>query len=157
VEGRGQITDIAFSHPSTYIKYHRGIERLSSLRAKVIRRQFRQVYVAVLWGEPGVGKTRRAIEMAGPSYYILDMGDRVWFDGYDGEDSLIIDDFYGWIKHGQLLRILDGHEYRCEIKGSFTYAAWSTVIITSNRIPESWYQQPMGGLSRRINEIIHME
>ena len=41
----------------------------------------------------------------------------LWFDGYRGQKTLILDDFYGWLKYGDLLKILEGHPYRCQMKG----------------------------------------
>ena len=121
-------------------------------------KQFRNVQVEIYVGEAGSGKTRKAIEEAGDDYYILDQSERVWFDGYDYEKTLIIDDFYGWIKYGQLLRILDGHQYRCEIKGGFKYAAWTKVIITSNAQPNEWYQKGLTpALQRRISNITRFD
>lgn len=87
-------------------------------------------------------------------YYILDQAERVWFDGYEGEPRLVIDDFYGWIKYGMLLRILDGHQFRGEVKGGHIYGHWTTVIITSNKRPDEWYKDGLTpALARRINEV----
>ena len=118
--------------------------------------QSRSVLVLVYWGDSGTGKTRKAIEDSGSDFFILDQGERVWFDGYDGEKTLIVDDYYGWIKYGMLLRILDGHPYRAEIKGGFRWALWTRVIITSNKKPEDWYQQGLTpALKRRITKVVH--
>lgn len=158
-EGHG-LQSIVEEYPVQYIKYRRGIEALYARKAKLrAYSQWREVRVLVYHGAAGVGKTRAAVAEAGENdYYILDHSERVWFDGYDGEKTLIIDDFYGWIKHGQLLRILDGYPYRAEVKGGFTYGEWTTVYITSNDPPDKWYNFGLRpSLERRITEIKHFE
>lgn len=159
IQGGGHIDDVVGEYPVQYIRFRRGIEALYNHGLKKRAQEWRQVQVLVYWGEAGSGKTRKAIE-ENSSRFILDQGDRVWFDGYSGEDCLIIDDFYGWIKFGQFLRILDGHPLRLEIKGGFTWALWKRVIITSNKPWAEWYgsvtdSRQVAALRRRISEEIH--
>lgn len=151
-----ELSSIVEEFPVSYIKYRRGIEALYARVSRPSRMAWREVSVLVYYGAAGTGKTRSAIEESGEDFYILDQGERLWFDGYEGQRNLIIDDFYGWIKWGTLLRILDGHPYRCEIKGSFVWAAWTRVFITSNQPPSSWYPtvsdpQLRRALERRIS------
>lgn len=148
--------EVIGEHPVQYIKFKRGIEALYFERKRETTKEFRRLEVLVYYGDAGTGKTRTAVEKDPESYYILDQGERLWFDGYRGERTLIIDDFYGWIKYGTLLRMLDGYQYRCEVKGGFVYAEWSCVIITSNKPPSDWYTQGMtAALRRRITSSVH--
>lgn len=150
----GTIDDIIGKSPALFVRYHRGLENLYQRSQQKRGAAWRTVSVMVYHGAAGVGKTRRAIEEAGGDFFILDQGERVWFDGYHGQTTLIIDDFYGWIKYGTLLRILDGHPYRAEIKGSFAWALWTKVIITSNQAPSEWYAAGLTpALARRITTI----
>lgn len=142
--------------PTQYVCYRRGLRDMHSDHLLAGSRSFRRVEVHVYYGDTGTGKTRKAIEDAGSDYYILDQGDKLWFDGYEGESTLIIDDYYGWIKYGKLLRLLDGYQFRCEIKGGFTYANWTKVVFTSNKPPDEWYSMGMTtALRRRITTKIH--
>ncbi|QMW68952.1 replication-associated protein [Crucivirus-482] len=146
--------------PVQYIRYTRGCEALYRRVQQARNRSWREVTCLVYFGASGAGKTRRAIEESKQDFYILDQGERVWFDGYGGESTLIIDDFYGWIKYGMLLRILDGHPYRGEIKGGFIWANWTSVIITSNKPPPEWYATGLTpALRRRITRVMefHIE
>lgn len=81
----------------------------------------------------------------------------MWFDGYEGEETLIIDDFYGWCPHSMLLRVLDRYPFRCPVKGGFTWGLWKNVIITSNKHPKDWYEKfdwrDDEALRRRIHAI----
>jgi len=152
------IKEIAITYPKEYIKYHNGIQKLINLNQDESP-QFRKLNVIVHWGKAGTGKTRRAHEEK-PDLYKLDKGNNLWFDGYDGQDTLLIDDFEndGHIKFTHLLNILDGYKLRLEIKNGFTYAKWTTVYITSNYHPKDWFPvQPrsLKALMRRITSIKH--
>jgi len=141
-----------------YIRYSRGVENLLAVQASWRVPEWRDLTVMVYHGDAGTGKTRRAVEASPGDYFILQSGERVWFDGYEGQSTLVIDDFYGWIRYGLLLSILDGYKLRIEIKGGFTYANWTKVFITSNDPPDSWYQKGLTpALKRRITEIHHFE
>ncbi len=142
--------------PDVFVRYHRGLEKLFSLRVEEKAKAFRKMEVLCFIGPTGSGKTKRACEER--SHFIMPLSDKLWFDGYKDEECLIIDDFYGCIGHSQLLRILDGHELQLPVKGGFIWAMWTKVIITSNSEPASWYGNCLSSaLARRITQIIHMD
>lgn len=146
---------IVQNHAKTFVKYSRGFEKVKSIHLRQDK-SFRKLQVNVLWGDAGSGKTRKAVEsVKDDDYYILgNDADTVWWDGYDGEKTLIIDDFYGWIKYASLLRVLDGYQMRLPIKGGFTYARWETVWITSNKDPADWYSVGLTpALKRRVTNV----
>lgn len=117
---------------------------------------FRHVKCYVLWGEAGCGKTRFARELY-PNIFTVNCGETFPFNGYDGESEILLDDFYGNIKYHEILRILDGHQYRVNVKGHHRYARWTTIFITSNNPPEDWYTLGLtDALKRRITEIVTM-
>lgn len=151
------IAKINDQQTSTFIKYSNGIMKSKYYFDKEKAEEFRTVEVEVYWGDTGVGKTKKAREEGG---FILSEPNNgvVWFDGYDGEKTLIIDDFYGWIKQHTLLRICDGHPYHCAVKGSYTWAKWTKVIFTSNKDPEEWYKDGLSeAMKRRITKIVKLE
>ncbi len=155
------IEEVAEEFPVQFVRYSRGLRELSfTIGTKRARDEFRRLKVLVLWGAAGTGKTRAAVGLAEDSRFILDNpgGSNLWWDGYNGEQTLIIDDFYGWIKWGYFLRVLDGYELRLPIKGSFTYTKWTRVIMTSNKHPKEWYESKgyPDELKRRIWKIMHL-
>lgn len=158
----GSLNDVIESTPTTYMKYSRGIERL---HFRVLNRTgcstLRDLSVSVHWGPPGTGKTWKAFnEFPGSDIFILTKGNSgVWFDGYEGHDVLLIDDFYGWIPWSLLLRMLDKYPCRLETKGGHTYANWTKVYITSNVRPSEWYPNvaDCSALLRRIDHSIHFD
>lgn len=147
--------ELANDHPTVLMRYSNGCARLIAIRERKRTKRWRDVHVSVLWGETGTGKTRFVYETHGYDEVYCKCGDMgSWWDGYTGQDVLLLDDFYGWIKHGQLLRVLDGHPLQLQIKGATTYAAWTKVYITSNKPPDQWYRMGLTPeLARRINVI----
>ncbi len=147
------LEEVKVQHPMMYVRYHKGLERLYAFRQKKKAEQFRDVKVRCFIGDPGTGKTRQAT--SGTNWYKMPIGDKMWFDYYDGEKTLVIDDFNGGINYYQLLSVLDGYKLLCPVKGGFVYAMWTTVIITSTAHPRNWYPKRgfTAALRRRITEI----
>lgn len=150
-----RLEDIASDHPGSWVRYSRGIRDLRfTLSAKAARAGFRKLVVSVKYGTAGAGKTRSVYDADGyESVFKLDRSPTgVWFDGYEGESTLLIDDFYGWIPYSMLLNILDGYPLRLPIKGGSSWACWTKVYFTCNDPPATWYKVGMtGALARRIN------
>lgn len=143
-------------HPVTYFKYYKAIDRVRANMAREESLCFRKLNIKVLIGDAGVGKTSLIFKLHGfGDVYILERPTtygNVWFDGYMGQKVLLIDDFYGWLPWGFLLRLLDGYPLRLSIKGGFTYATFTTIYITSNRRPNQWYDRGFPKeIRRRIN------
>ena len=138
------ISYIKENNPEFYCRYHRGLEKLQANKGE----KWRKVTVEVLWGTTGTGKTRRVMEMdnvykIAPPY--------TWWDGYEGEEILLIDDYKrGAIDRGFLLNLLDGYRLRLETKGGHTWALWSQVYITTNYNPEIWADE---AISRRVTSV----
>ncbi len=149
------LDDLIAIVPHEYCRYHRGMEKLFMRRAAAKAKEFRTVIVDVYVGPTGSGKTKKASEFA--DHYFMPASDTLWFDGYEGQKVLVIDDFYGNIKYGIFLRMLDGYELQMPIKGGFVWAQWVHVIITSNAEPKDWYQKGLTpALARRITNITHL-
>lgn len=136
---------------SQYIRYRKSFKAHRQAYLKENSYEFRNVSTRCLIGDSRTGKTRDALYIKSEdgkwiynkNVYKLDHSNssNVWFDDYDGEKILLINDFYGnMIPYGQLLNLLEGHHTRLEVKGGKTYALWDEVIITSNRRPEYWYR-----------------
>lgn len=146
-------------NPMEWAKYGRFMEKYQAAYEKKLSRGFRKLEVVVNYGDAGVGKTREVVEEceAKNDYpFIANADEDFVFDGYDGEKVLLIDDFKGQIKYKKLLRILDGYQYRCNVKGSCRYARWNKVVITANDRPEDWYKYGLtDALNRRLKTIRH--
>jgi len=152
-------------HTNHVLMYHRGI---AFLRAHLVKPRSWKTQVTVLWGPPGTGKSRVAHEIF-PGAYCLNPPrgssnfSAAWWDSYDFEQDVIIDEFYGWIPYAQFLATLDRYPLLVETKGGSVQFLAKRIIITTNRHPSTWYKfaprgsEPYAALRRRIGRIIHVE
>lgn len=152
--------NIANDYFSDYIRYHNGFDKYRALVAKEKTKKFRKVNITVVHGSTGKGKTRFAMKNSKFKITGHQLGQN-WWDGYDLEESICIDEFANQIPITNMLNILDGYHLKLPIKGSFTYANWTNVIITSNINPMDWYPNAYNkhreALLRRINKIIDFD
>jgi len=142
-------------HYAVLAKYPRLENRTRMHYLKRSTREFRKVDVIVHWGEAGTGKTRAPYEEGA---FVFDDYEKGWWDGYEQESVVLLDDFYGGVKWSFFLRLLDGYQVRLPVKGGHTYAAWSKIYITSNKHPDEWYKDhdtSEKAFKRRISKIIH--
>lgn len=147
-------TEIADEYPSTYMRHYKAVDRVRFDQAR-LDKEFEKINVTVYIGESGTGKTRKAYTEDPNLYRLVPSENTLWFDGYEGQETLLIDDFYGSIKYGYLLQLLDGYKFQLPIKGGFTWKQWKHVIITSNNPPGTWYHQGLtDALKRRLTEIV---
>lgn len=141
-----------------YCMYRNGFKDAFALALKNKSSQFRHVEVEYCYGETGTGKTRYAME--NQDVYKIQGSDLQWFDGYNGQQTLVIDEYANDVKITQLLALLDGYQLRLNVKGGFSWAAWTKVILTSNLSPELLHsnanQLHRSALFRRITKISHV-
>lgn len=128
------LLEIADEHFGIWCRYYRSFQLYKSM--VVPTRNFKSV-VRVYYGPSGVGKSRRATYECGEDAYRKPRGE--WWDGFDGQSDVIIDDFYGWIQFDELLRCFDRYGHRVPIKGGFVNFAPKLIIVTSNVEPRKWY------------------
>lgn len=95
--------------------------------------------VRVYWGDTGLGKSRKAWEEATFDAYPKDPNTKFW-DGYRGQENVVIDEFRGLISISHLLRWLDRYPVCVETKGSGCVLRARRIWITSNLDPRLWYK-----------------
>lgn len=131
IDNGGTMLECANDNFQLYLQYGRGLKEYKNMVDKKKRKAFRKVNVKVYSGSTGTGKTRRAMDQKKDVFKIT--GSSLdWWDGYEGEEIIVIDEYNNDVPITKMLNILDGYELRLPIKGSFTYANWNKVIITTN-------------------------
>lgn len=160
INGGGNARDAWHLHPELMFRYYRGFNeaRLALQGAQ----QRPDIHVKVLYGESGTGKTREAERLAaefeaeGKAVYRKAPGK--WWDGYNGEEVVIMDEFYGsWMHYAEFLRLIDRYPLSVECKGGTIPMRACTIIITSNSEPALWYPNIVEKLPvlRRLHSITH--
>lgn len=174
LEAGGQMYQVAKENFPTWIKYHRAFDKYKSMCDKRNSPHFREVSIEVIWGDAGAGKSRRAMEKAlkkarddyAGDYYrpVINTQGKMWFDGYEGEKTIILDDFYGQCRFSWMLKLLDGQRMQVEVKGGMVWAQWDRIIITSNSHPDDWWnnyssipKRSLPGFRRRVKKITKLE
>jgi len=116
--------------------------------------------VFVFWGRTGTGKSRRAWAESGLDAYPKDPRSKFW-DGYRGQDAVVVDEFRGGIDISHMLRWLDRYPVIVEVKGSSVVLKATKVWITSNISPDDWYPdldaETKAALRRRFTQVVHFD
>lgn len=156
------IVTIAHDHFSNFIRYGRGMERYEYLNQT--HRSWPTIN-HVFVGPTGTSKTRLAYEKGGghpDAVWISDPNSLKWFDGYNGQDYAILDEFSGSscsIK--LLLRLLDRYPMRVQVKGGYTQWAPKVIFICSNIPVDQWYcnahPEHVAALMRRLHYILQFD
>lgn len=144
---RGRLDDIP---PDIIIRNYGNLRRIAMDNLSPIALERR---IIVYWGPSGTGKSRRAWAEAGLEAYPKDPLTKFW-DGYQGQESVVIDEFRGGISIGHVLRWFDRYPVNIEIKGAAVTLKATTIWITSNLNPIDWYpdldQATKDALLRRL-------
>lgn len=151
------LREIAQSFPGQFMRYNKGIVAYQTLMNTEPRDPAVAPTVYWLFGPTGVGKSKYAYETFPAAY--SKMTTNKWWDGYNGEKEVIMDDYRaGMVPFSELLKILDRYRHRVEIKGiSCELSATVFVITTTSRPEVTWHSrtdEALGQLIRRITDIV---
>jgi len=147
--------EIAESDFSTWVRNHRAFEHYRMLMTPG-RTNIESV--VVIYGPTGTGKSHFSMEQH-PNAYWKSRGQ--WWDGYTGQSSVVIDEFYGWLPWDLLLRLCDKYPLLLETKGGTVQFIGKHIIFTTNKHPSLWYESKPGmsfvTFARRVTQWIYME
>lgn len=152
VKAGAELGEIAGRYPGQWIKFHKGITSLKLALQKARPRP--EVTVTCFYGETGCGKTRKVMEMEKQIYTVFCMK-TPWFDGYDGEEAMLLDDFGpGMMNINFLKRLLDRYAMTLPVKGGSIAMNAKRIYITTNYMMSEWYpkagKMDFDALARRI-------
>jgi len=137
----------------TMCRYYKGIYEYRNL---VNARKSRpKPHVVWYYGDSGAGKSTAVDALAPDAYWLTpEHGDKLWWDGYDGQEDVILDDFRpNMIHYGALLKLLNNvGKYRIPTKGGSDWLFAKRFLITSDVHPKYMYNCYDEQLERRVDE-----
>jgi len=112
-------------------------------------------YVYWIYGPTGSGKSQTARELCSDDVYCKASGNK-WWDGYDGHECVILDDFReSWFEFTTVLALLDRYGYLIETKGGGRQFKPRLIVITSQHSPKYCFpnnqREDINQLVRRID------
>lgn len=149
------LTTVAKDDPVTYVSYNNGLRSF----AMMVQDPYEHDTVRGIWiyGVPGAGKSHYAKHRFNSMYL---KPQNKWFDGYDGEQSILLDDFDTTGKClGHYLKIW-ADKWACtgETKGGKVHLRHHHFVITSNYSIEEIFPDdiPLQDAIKRRFELIYM-
>lgn len=138
-----KLNDIIVERPMLYHQYGRTLEKLKEIAD---RKKFRTWMTKGIWyyGKTGVGKSKKAFKDYNPeTHYQKNLTHDFW-DGYDGQETVILNEFRGQIKFDELLDLTDMHVKGVKIKGKADVPFLAkTIIVTSSLHPDEIYRHSL--------------
>lgn len=139
--------DLVMEHTEDYARHYKCFDRW---RYMFQPHRTWKTEVHILWGEPGCGKSHRAVLEEG--------GELISFEnkfvlGYKNQEVVVLDDFNpGMIPLEFMLRLTDKYHMVVNVKGGEMTWNPKKIYITTNRNPEAWYGKA-GQWLRRVTSV----
>lgn len=121
-----------------------------------------QFEVILCIGASGSGKSRWLAETYPDAFWVTygASGQPTWFDGYKGEETIVLDDFKGSMQYTQFLRLCDRYKQDLPVKGSTVPGVHTRIVLTSICEPSAWYDyshatRKLREVERRITRVIN--
>lgn len=139
IDEGGTIEDCYELDFTAMTRVHKSIKEYQDIKRRRLHRTWMTEGVW-FWGETGVGKSHKAFENYNPDTTYVWKSDNGWWDAYDGQEVVIMNDFRADIKYNELLQLVDKWPHMVSRRGREpTPFLAKKVIITSSLPPEEVY------------------
>lgn len=130
-------------HTNAWYKYSNSVTKMQKAIDLSKKPAFAAKEVYLIVGKPGWGKSHLASCQYGADN-VCQLNEKQFksgfWDHYNGEDIIQLDDFNGtWMKHEELLNLLDGYPIWVNVKHGGMWSKHTKVVITSNIHWTKWY------------------
>lgn len=137
-----------------YMRNHSTIKRMFLESQPVVDALSGVLINEWLWGPPGTGKSTRAFQ-ENPSLYLK--GLTKWWDGYVGQQAVLVDDMDPFHKSlAREFKLWGQHQpFTAESKGSGSVIRPAKIVVTSNYNIDQIWEDPTtrAAMHRRYTEI----
>lgn len=162
-----KLKEVALSRPIGEVVLGEHVKNFQHLRFAEGLQKYRKGYHGVklvfwYYGGTGTGKSKRADDEAGRDatidYARISYHNGFW-NGYNGEERVVIDDIRSNVPLNELLRLTDRYSETINVKGTCLPWMAREIYITCDRAPSELYraEREGGQLSRRYTEIINFD
>lgn len=168
-----RLGEVMVSMPAAFMRNCNGARALAAaMLPQRYGRDQDMPQVIVFFGASGTGKTRtavqdaiggRTIDVGGEqvpdwSDVYLKNGSDKWWDGFEGQRNVIIDEMESGLGSVNALKgLCDRYPYSVEYKGGKSHFAARRIWITANKHPREWYNnlslKDKQALARRFTEL----
>lgn len=127
------------------LKYASGCIKAASKFPPPMREDLKIICIK---GDTGIGKTYWAWHTFPDLFSPYYGNSGIWWDGYEGQETILLEEYRGQLPLQKLLQVLDPYPLRLEVKGGCVPARFKFIIITTNTHPNDWYQDKPGQFTR---------
>jgi hypothetical protein len=106
MKGTRSVDEICVESPALYHQYGRTLHKLEDIALRAKHRTWMTAGIWY-WGASGAGKSHRAFQDFDPRRCYVFPNDGGWWDGYSGQETVIINEFRGGIPYSELLDLCD--------------------------------------------------
>lgn len=163
VESGASNAEIMRECPSAMLHLPRIEQARQTLLEETYRKEFRKLTVEYIWGETGVGKTRKVMEKHGYENVCRVTNYAHPFDSYTGQDVIVFDEFRSSLPLSDMLCYLDGYPLMLPCRYADRVACYTKVYILSNipldkQYPNVQLEEPASfdALKRRLTSVYRM-
>lgn len=149
IDDGGGLKDLFQKEFTNTVKHHRGLILYMQVVNKDRFRKW-QTKSYIYYGAAGTGKSEAAKieteEWGGGTFWLSlesGTGGKIWWDGYDGEENVVIDEFHCQMKLTDIKKLIDSTPYQVPIKCGFVQMLAKRVWILSNVMIDCWYYKAL--------------
>lgn len=147
--------ELALEHTDLLLRHPAGVALIrQAVRAPVPKE--RQMFVHILWGATGTGKTHRVrMHFGDEDLFVVRPGRGPW-DNYEGQAVVLFDEFdYNKWPIQDMLMLLDKWRVTLDCRYQNKEAAWVQVFILGNTDPDGYYQLELPALLQAFRRRVH--
>lgn len=140
--GKTNTDSIIINEPMLFHQYGRTLEKAEDIALRTRYRNWTTQGI-LYWGKTGTGKTYRAFQDFSPStHYVLNLNDNGWWDGYKGQETVIINEFRGQITYSELLDLVDKYPKTVKRRGRepVPFLAKTLILTSPMRIEDIYHR-----------------
>lgn len=148
------VDDICIENPIMFHQYGRTMERIETI---MLRRQKRSWMTKGFWfyGPTAIGKSYEAFKEFDYKSHYLKCNEDKWWDGYKGQDIVLLNEFRGQICLSSLLELVDEYPLTVPVRNKEPVPFLArVVIVTSAKHPTECYHncnEKFDQIYRRFN------